>query len=225
MTFDDLHDPDPPRPGMCEFAIVAERANAIRRRRAQIAVRSTCVVLALGAAITLAFTRFDRDDGGMVPADTPSPTVPVTSLTQTTTTSPPAPTGDAAPILLAEASLLTGLPPIEMSAVPIPIGATGRSEIVALDDGQICTRTDVGPVSECAPAGVGLYAVDENLSVTVVADDEVRLNFLVVGATCSRTPLSRTDVVVWTCNDLDVQQTTAEVRDDGIVVIASEQER
>ena len=49
MVFDEFHDPHPPEPGMHEFALVAERAQGIRRRRAAWATRVASVVLLVGA--------------------------------------------------------------------------------------------------------------------------------------------------------------------------------
>ena len=53
MVFDEFHDPNPPEPGMHEFALVAERAQGIRRRRAAWATRVASVVLLVGAGVAV----------------------------------------------------------------------------------------------------------------------------------------------------------------------------
>ncbi len=51
--FDELHDPNPPEPGMHEFAIVAERARGIRQQRITWASRAASLVIVAGAAIAV----------------------------------------------------------------------------------------------------------------------------------------------------------------------------
>ena len=74
MVFDELHDPQPPEPGIREFAIVAERAQAIRRRRAAWVVRVASVFLVVGAvgSLYLLANRTETTPSGP-PVATPAP--------------------------------------------------------------------------------------------------------------------------------------------------------
>src|SRR4051812_25246622 len=85
--FDELHDLNPPEPGMREFARVATRAKAIRRRRATLAMRlSLLVVLAVVLGTTWAWLggppRVTRDPvGPSTPRSRLPPSSAVTSST------------------------------------------------------------------------------------------------------------------------------------------------
>jgi hypothetical protein len=89
MNFDDLHDPDPPRPGTATLAAVAGRARQIRRRRT--AVFAAGGVLAAAAVAVPAALLASGDDASerMVPATVPAvPSVPETTAASTTTAAP-----------------------------------------------------------------------------------------------------------------------------------------
>lgn len=89
--FDDLHDPDPPKPGLDTLARVSSRAKSIRRRRSMTAVASSFAVVALVVAVVLPNVGDDRDrittvDDSVVP--TPSSVVVDTTIGTTIDSTP-----------------------------------------------------------------------------------------------------------------------------------------
>ena len=75
--FDELRDPDPPTPGLHEFAAVAERAHEIRRRRNTWMVRAASLVVLAGAAF--AWSQMS-DRTAVAPSSPPATTAPVTTF-------------------------------------------------------------------------------------------------------------------------------------------------
>lgn len=243
MMFDELHDPEPLDVGLHQFAIVAERARAIRRRRTTIGVRTACIgFVALGAAAVWSAMPGSGGDPGpleQLPSFvvTTQSTAPPTTVQVTATT----PTSDVTPVPLTRAAMLPSLPPIALAG-PVVVEAGGRDVEIHRDASRrVCARSadaDLG----CSEPDVRLYvteiaAVDDGTDVApdastatvhvVVVDDDVRLNFLTVGAACApgdqagRPPTVR----VWVCEGLDVDRTTVEDRGSGVVLIATRPDR
>ena len=90
--FDDLHDPDPPKPGLDTLARVSSRAKSIRRRRSMtVAASSFAVVALVVAVVVLPNIGDDRDrittvDDSVVP--TPSSVVVDTTIGTTIDSTP-----------------------------------------------------------------------------------------------------------------------------------------
>lgn len=72
--FDDLHDPDPPRPGSQQLLAVTARAKQLRIRRYTVAGVACAAVLGLGGG-ALALTAGD-ESARIAPASDPTPTTP-----------------------------------------------------------------------------------------------------------------------------------------------------
>jgi hypothetical protein len=90
MNFDDLHDPEPPRPGVDTLATVAGRARQIRRRRAALVGAGGALAVALVAVPLALVLTGDDESGRLVPATVPdAPAPPPTTAAATTTTSVP----------------------------------------------------------------------------------------------------------------------------------------
>lgn len=249
--FDELHDPEPLDVGLHQFAIVAERARAIRRRRARVGVRVASVgVVALGAAaIWTAMPGTGGDPVQLeplppvvttVPTHTPT-TIGRASATTVPTTVPEArPTADVDVVPLGQAAMLRSLPQIELTA-PVVVDVGGRTvEIDQDESGRVCIRAGDAEVG-CSEPDVRLYAVQVDapvpvddaesdvapLRVVLVVDDDVRLNFLTVGASCAPKNIvgGSAPVRVWVCEGLDVDRATVQDRGSGVVVIATTPER
>ena len=77
--FDELHDPDPPTPGLHEFAAVAERAQQIRRRRNTWMVRAASLVVLGGVA----FAWSQMSDRTAVAPSSPATSAPATTTAST----------------------------------------------------------------------------------------------------------------------------------------------
>lgn len=87
MNFDDLHDPEPPLPGMDTLASVAGRARQLRRRRiALVATGSALAVAIVAVPLALAVTG-DESGERLVPATVP-PVPETTVAVEPTTTMP-----------------------------------------------------------------------------------------------------------------------------------------
>jgi hypothetical protein len=153
MNFDDLHDPQPPRPGPATLAAVTGRARRIRRRRTTLAVAGG--LAALAAVVVPAALVATGEGGGdrIVPADpsttvVPAPTVPVTVPAPTVAPTVPAP---PAPSPLAVAILANG------------------DAVVVADDGTAALAYD-GADPQDPPVEGEMTAVD---SVVRTADGRV----------------------------------------------------
>lgn len=245
MMFDELHDPEPLDVGLRQFAIVAERARAIRQRRTKIGVRAACVgFVALGAAaVWSAVPGSGGDPVHLEPLPSFVPTTPTTSAPTTVPDAATTPTSGVEPVRLGQAAMLPSLPPIELAA-PVVVDAGGRNVEVYQDTARrVCirsARTELGCsepdvrlyVTEVADddggADVDAYDADgATPPVVVVVDDEVRLNFLTIGAACAPDDQAGgpSTVRVWVCEGLDVDRATVENRGSGVVVIATTPER
>lgn len=245
MMFDELHDPEPLDVDLRQFAIVAERARAIRQRRTKIGVRAACVgFVAVGAAVFgSVIPGSGRDAVRLEPLPSFAPTTPITSgpttVPDAATTSP----SGVEPVPLSQAAMLPSLAPIEL-AEPVVVDAGGRNVEVYQDTSRrVCIRS-AGTELGCSEPDVRLYATnltedggaDDDAhdtdaatppAIVLVVDDDVKLNFLTVGAACA--PGDRagapSTVRVWVCEGLDVDRATVEDRGFGVVVIATTPER
>jgi hypothetical protein len=249
MMFDELHDPEPLDVGVRQLAIVAERARAIRQRRNKVGVRTLCVgVVALGAAA--AWSTVPRSTGDPLRLE-PLPTAPSTSIAPSTSTAPTTsvttaphtattPAVAIEPIPLLQAAMLPSLPAIEITR-PVVVAVAGDDVEVYQDDSRrVCVRSSDAELG-CSEPDVRLHvgdlagrggdgALDTDAAgpyVVIVVDDDVRLNFLTVGAVCAPGNQidGRSTVRVWVCEGLDVARATADDRGSGVVVIATTAER
>jgi hypothetical protein len=210
MVFDELHDPQPPEPGIREFAIVAERAQAIRRRRAAWVVRVASVFLVVGAvgSLYLLANRTETTPSGP-PVATPAPRSEATGPPATQ----PAP---ASTVGLTAAQSASALPPIELGPGLLTISDEPLVEIFEATDGRTCVQTSVAiSTANCAPAGAGFVVIDYGEGaarrVALVVDPTIDVGFDDSSATCSRTFPDFAVVQVVVCSGLDLATATVEV--------------
>lgn len=90
--FDDLHDPNPPTPGLDDLATVSKRAQSIRRRRALTALGGAVALVALVAGIVVIPRLGDAER--IVTVDTSSPDTSASPVPQTTVTDEVTPSTD-----------------------------------------------------------------------------------------------------------------------------------
>lgn len=161
MNFDDLHDPNPPRPGSDTLAAVAGRARQIRRRRTALVVGGgVLAVLAVAVPTALAVTGEDTSDR-MTPATVP--THPETTVTVS-------PTMGSEPLATVAP---TSAPPSTTSITTVPatlpsiaaIRADGDAVLIAPDGTETVVYDGADP--RVQPAEGELRIVD---SVVVAAD-------------------------------------------------------
>jgi hypothetical protein len=132
--FDDLHDPDPPTPGMDTLASVTARARQIRQHRVLMVCRAGVVgMIAIVAVATIPRLGTDGDNDDNVVLVDPST---VTS-TAAPTTEPSSTTTDVASVEpipntvdVPDSSPTTTMPPATTTTAP---GIPSRSSIVAID--------------------------------------------------------------------------------------------
>jgi hypothetical protein len=160
--FDDLHDTDPPRPGLDTLAKVSGRAQVLRRRRAMAFGGSGAAVVALIVAAVVV-PRLGDDDRRLATVDTVSPTVSPTdpapsstdsiieSTTPSTEVEPPTAPGvlDCGTIERPPVYLVDGSPP-------------GRS--VPANEGEGATQVrwgagDAQQVTQTFAVGTGLLEI------------------------------------------------------------------
>lgn len=237
MIFDDLHDPDPPSPGMSELASIAERAQEIRRERNRRLLRWACAVVIAVGGVAIATVPWGRPSaplqppGVTVPTTTPPTTDEDAARSTTTVGAIPSPaTNEAVP--LTDAGRLEGIPPVRLDGATQFAFANGSIELEQTSDGRLCGRLlDDDAQRTCTAPGVSLYALPlssagaSDPSRTVIAvDATVAVNFLTVDAACSAAfrPAVEVDVDVWLCDGLDADRATAVVRRDGLVAIVAE---
>jgi hypothetical protein len=224
MRFDELHDPDPPEPGMREFALVAERAQGIRQRRAAWVVRIASVVVVAGAAV--AIYQVSARSG-----TTPSAPPVTTELTPTPSTpstpSSRSPMPSTAPTLnLAEAQSASALPPIALGPGLLTISDEPLVEIFEATDGSTCTQADVTVhTPSCAPAGAGFIAIEygegDATRLAIVVDPTVDVSFDAADAECTQGFPDFAVEQVWVCAGLDADTTTVEFQTADRVVVHS----
>jgi len=206
--FDELHDPNPPTPGLHEFAIVAERAQEIRRRRNTWMVRAASLVVLVGAA--LAWTQLS-DRTAVAPSGPPT-TAPVTTAPVTTTPSTTVPLDTAIGSTLLPA---LALGPGTMTVNPDPI-----VEIFEDPDGQVCTQIDSVVVPDsCAPAGTVFYASAWAGGQVIVVAPAVGASIDAAGAGCTQQFPDFGAAQVWICSSLDLASATVEFVDERTVVV------
>jgi hypothetical protein len=215
MKLDELHDPNPPEPGMREFARVAERAQVIRQRRAAWMVRVASVLVVAGAALAIyqVSARSETTPSGppTTTRSTPAPTAPSTRLTEST-------------LNLADAQSASALPPVALGPGLLTLSDDPLVEIFEATDGSTCTQAEV-PVHTptCAPAGAGFVVVEfgegDAERVALVVHPTVDVAFDAPLATCTRGFPDFAVVQVWVCAGLDADTATVEVQAADRVVI------
>ena len=139
--FDELHDPDPPTPGLHEFAAVAERAQQIRRRRNTWMVRAASLVVLAGVA--LAWTQLaDRT------ALAPPPHRPLSAATRSGRD------GWVGALALPEANGSTRCPRSGWVRACSPVNPDPIVELFEDENGGVCTKIDSVVVPDsCAQRG------------------------------------------------------------------------
>jgi hypothetical protein len=211
MRFDELHDPDPPEPGMREFALVAERAQGIRQRRAAWVVRIAGVVVVAGAAV--AIYQVSARSG-----TTPSAPPVTTELSPMPST--------ASTLNLADAQSASALPPIALGPGLLTISDEPLVEIFEATDGSTCTQADVTVhTPSCAPAGAGFVAIEygegDATRLAIVVDPTVDVSFDAADAECTQGFPDFAVEQVWVCAGLDADTTTVEIQAADRVVVHS----
>jgi len=202
--FDELHDPNPPMPGLHEFAAVAERAQQIRRRRNTWIVRAASLVVLAGAA--LAFSQM-TERTATAPTDAPATTVPGTTVVATT-------------VSVEEAIGSTMLPAIGLGPGVLTVNRDPIVELFEDADGQVCTQIDSVVVADgCAPAGTGFYASAWSGGQVIAVDPAVDASVDAAGAGCSQQFPDSAAVQLWICSNLDLGTATVELVDGRTVVV------
>jgi len=205
--FDELHDPNPPTPGLREFAAVAERAQQIRRRRNTWIVRTASLVVLAGAA--LAWSQL-ADRTALAPTDAPATTVPAT-------------TDDATTVPVEEAIGSTLLPAIGLGPGVLTVNRDPIVELFEDADGRVCTKIDTVIVADsCAPAGTGFYASSWSGGQVIAVDPAVDASVEAAGAGCSQQFPDFAAVQLWICSDLDLATATVDFVDERAVVVRAD---
>jgi hypothetical protein len=208
--FDELHDPDPPAPGMHEFAVVAERAREIRQRRVAWVSRATSLVIVAGAA--LAMFQVSGNDG---PTSGPPATSAVPAAI--TTLDPSGAGATPSTVSLGAAQSASALPPIVLGPGRLTISDDPLVEIFEATDGSTCADAAVALSSPtCAPAGAGFvvfeYGEGEAARLAIIVDPTVAVGFDAPEATCTQTFPDFAVVQVSVCAGLDADTATVEVQ-------------
>ena len=218
MVFNEFHDPHPPEPGMREFALVAERAQGIRRRRAAWATRVASVVLLVGGGLAV----YQVSSG---PHTTPSGPVATDATPSNTTTASDITASDSRPTLsLADAQAASALPPIALGPGLLTVSDDPLVEIFEATDGSTCTQAEV-PVTTptCAPAGAGFvvigYGEGDAARVAVVVDPTVEVSFHAPDAECTQNFPAFAVVQVWVCAGFTADAATVEIEASDRIVI------
>ncbi len=204
--FDELHDPNPPTPGLHQFAAVAERAQQIRRRRNTWMVRAASLVVLVGAA----FAWSQMSDRTAV-----APSSPSTTTTPVTTTPSPSPT-----VALPTAIGSTLLPAIRLGPGALTVNPDPIVDLFEETDGRICTRIDgVDVPDSCAPAGTGFYASEWSGGQVIAVAPAVAASIDGTGTGCTRQFPDFAATQVWICSNLDLAAATVEFVDEQTVVV------
>ena len=210
--FDELHDPDPPTPGLHEFAAVAERAQQIRRRRNTWMVRAASLVVLAGAA--LAWSQLSDRTALAQPPHRPHPR------------------GDHGTVIdgwvdddaaCRRRSARRRLPALGLGPGTLTVNRDPIVELFEDTDGRVCTQIDSVVVADsCAPAGTGLLCdgvagrpgdrVDPAVDASVDAAD----------AGCSQQFPDFAAVQLWICSNLDLATATVEFVDGRTVVVRAD---
>jgi hypothetical protein len=131
--FDDLHDPDPPTPGLDTLASVTARARQIRQHRVLMVCRAGVVgMIAIVAVATIPRLGRDDNDDTVVLVDPSTVTSTVAPTTEPTSTATDVPSVEPIPstIAVSESTPATTLPPETTTTAP---GIPSRSSITAID--------------------------------------------------------------------------------------------
>ena len=202
--FDELRDPDPPTPGLHEFAAVAERAHEIRRRRNTWMVRAASLVVLAGAAF--AWSQMS-DRTAVAPSSPAATTTPVTTVPSTVVSLPAAIGSTLLPAI--------GLGPGTLTVNPDPI-----VDLFEDTDGQVCTQIDgVRVPDSCAPAGTGFYAAAWSGGQVIAVHPTVDASIDATGAGCSQQFPDFGSVQLWICSDLDLDTASVEFLDGRTVIV------
>jgi hypothetical protein len=209
--FDELHDPDPPTPGLHEFAAVAERAQQIRQRRNTWIARAASLVVVAGAA----FAWSQLSDRTAL-----APTAPATSRAATTV---PVTTVGSTTMPLPEAIGSTLLPAIGLGPGLLTVNRDPIVELFEDTDGRVCTQIDSVVVADsCAPAGTGFYASAWSGGQVIAVDPTVDASVDAAGAGCSQQFPDFAVVQVWICSDVDLDAATVEFVGERTVVVRAD---
>ncbi len=210
--FDELHDPNPPTPGLHEFAAVAERAQQIRRRRNTWMVRAASLVVVAGAA--LAWSQLS-DRTALAPTAAPATSRAATTVPVTTVGSMTMP--------LPEAIGSTRLPAIGLGPGVLTVNRDPIVELFEDADGRVCTQIDSVVVRDsCAPVGTGFYATAWPGGQVIAIDPAVDASVDAVDAGCSQQFPDFAVVQVWICSDLDLATATVDFVDERTVVVRAD---
>ncbi len=205
--FDELRDPDPPTPGLREFAAVAERAHEIRGRRNTWMVRAASLVVLAGAAF--AWSQMS-DRTAVAPSSPPVTTVPSTTF-------------PSAVVPLPEAIGSTLLPAIGLGPGVLTVNREPIVELFEETDGQVCTQIDGVLVPDsCAPAGTGFYASAWSGGQVIAIDPAIDASVDAAGAGCSQQFPDFAVVQVWICADLDLATSSVDFVDERTVVVRAD---
>ena len=202
--FDELHDPDPPTPGLHEFAAVAERAQQIRRRRNTWMVRAASLVVLGGVA--LAWSQLS-DRTALAPSSPPATSAPATTTASTV-------------VPLPEAIGSTMLPALALGPGTLTVNRDPIVELFEETDGRVCTQIDSVVVADsCAPAGTAFYASAWSGGQVIAVDPAVDASVDAAGAGCSQQFPDFAAVQLWICSNLDLETATVEFVDGRTVVV------
>ena len=201
--FDELHDPDPPTPGLHEFAAVAERAQHIRRRRNTWMVRAASLVVLAGVA--LAWTQL-ADRTALAPTAAPT-TGPVATVASTL-------------LALPEANGSTLLPAIGLGPGVLTVNPDPIVELFEDENGGVCTKIDGAVVPDsCAAPGTGFYASAWSGGQVIAVDPAVDASIDAPDAGCSQQFPDFAVVQLWICSNLDLDAATVTFVGDRRVVV------
>jgi hypothetical protein len=206
--FDELLDPDPPKPGERELTAVSARARTLRRkRRASWTVPLLCIA-ALAGGVAL---RDDRPAARTIV----QPTDEVDAVRRGTV------------YRLTDAAAIGGLAPFDFAGTSVPYfaGASGGS-LERRADGAVCVRdADAGLLEPCTPAGNGIVAVTapytdgSGESLLVLVDGSVDIVAVTPGVPCERVLGDGIDG--WRCVPVDPAAVSITVVDDSHVIVES----
>jgi len=247
--FDDLDDASPPTPGLREFALVTERARAIRRRRAAVVTWSTVASVVVAVTSTAWLVQHDVSDRRVVSVPISIDGGPVeTTAPPSTAEVPPSSTEVGRHYTFDEATEIADLPALTVTA-PLEAlqdpTAPGLISIVGDADGRTCIQIDGGATAEaCVDRGAPFASLqwtpdptlptlapgrDDQLSperLLIVVDADVQVAFFTVGGSCSVTRFGEdAPVQLWLCRDLDPSAAYVEVVGPNQIVIGTTEQR
>ena len=215
--FDDLLDPDPPRPGLREYAIVTNRTRDLRRqRRARIAPFAALAVVIAAATLTAQLARpaNERIRTAHDPGGAPSGQSLPESAGPTPADDEPAFTrgepldgfdssGIGSPLVLPSSTIRVDVRAGNWT-IPLSLVARGSEFCVGVSDLEpACARPDA------SLHWLTVDTPDESTALVVFAHADVRVAFELVDRSCAEFA-SAPDVQGWVCDG--VASSTTEVR-------------